>query len=154
MRLYGSYDHNGEITGNARIFDVYEDKIQFTSGGVFFCLPESDINGREAGVEADYPTYLRHHAEMLKRIHTFLPHLPDGEERQGFTKRADDLCTRLFSTDEREKFLSDLAVLTDDDGHVRAENQWNVFWNEVHVAADQKARYQLRWSRYIFLSSY
>jgi len=143
LHMYGSYDHNGEITGDARIFDLYEDKIQFTSGGVFFCLPESDITGREVGVDADYPTCQRHHAEMLKRIHTFLPHLADEQERQSFTTRADDLCTRLFSTEEREQFLCDIAALTDDDGHVRAEKQWNAFWNKVCVAAEQKASYQL-----------
>ncbi|MDJ0836472.1 MAG: cysteine dioxygenase family protein [Acidobacteriota bacterium] len=142
LHMYGSYDHNGDITGDSRIYDLYENKVQFTTGGVFFCLPESDISDRETGVKADYPTFLRHHAEMLKRIHTFLPHLRDEEEQQRFRKQAEDIRDQLFSASQREWFLRDMAALTDDEGRVRDMNRWNIFWNEVRVAADLKARYQ------------
>ncbi len=68
LHVYGSYDHGGEITGDARIFDLFEGKVQLTDGGVFFCLPETDIKNRQDGPEADLPTTLRHHQDMLSRI--------------------------------------------------------------------------------------
>ena len=73
LHLYGSYDHDGEITVDARIFDLFEGKIQLTDGGVFFCLPEADIKCRLDGPDADPPTTLRHHRDMRHRIRRMLP---------------------------------------------------------------------------------
>jgi predicted metal-dependent enzyme (double-stranded beta helix superfamily) len=72
LHLYGRNQADDSITGNARIFDVFEDRIQRTDGGVFFCLPEQDIHSREACPVADAETRLLHHQLMLARINRML----------------------------------------------------------------------------------
>lgn len=69
LHVYGrEQSTTGPITGNARIFDLYEGTMQFTDGGVFFCLPESQIRDRAFGLTADRETTLRHHQQMRDRI--------------------------------------------------------------------------------------
>ena len=68
IHLYGCFEKTPVITGDARIFDLFERKIQFTDGGVFFCLPESDIKRRIEGVTADDSTLITHHRLMLDRL--------------------------------------------------------------------------------------
>ncbi len=72
LHLYGR-DHPAEmITGNARIFDLWEQRIQRTDGGVFFGLPESEILWRETAQAADRETTLLHHQLMLNRVESIL----------------------------------------------------------------------------------
>lgn len=71
VHLYGTdqpVTDNGSVTADARIFDLFEDRVQYTSGGVFYCLPESQIARRTAGVKADRETTVVHHQQMLDRI--------------------------------------------------------------------------------------
>jgi hypothetical protein len=72
LHLYGRSHAANSITGSARIFDLYENQIQRTDGGVFFCLPEQDIQRREPCPLADIPTRLLHHRLMLARIERIL----------------------------------------------------------------------------------
>ena len=139
LHLYGSYNHFGQITGDSRTFDLFENTVQFTTDGAFFCLPESQISGRQDGVEADYPTTMRHHLEMLKRIHRFMPFSDDVEL---FRKKASALESLLFSPDNQAWFGREMAVLTDHAGSIRDFDQWHIFWHEVALAADYKGRMQ------------
>lgn len=72
LHVYGCDNRQGEITSNARIFDLWEGSIKYTDGGVFFCLAESQINGRCYGLQGDLNTKLRHHQQMLNRINKIL----------------------------------------------------------------------------------
>ncbi len=72
LHIYGCYDFKDSITGDARIFDLLEGKIQYTNGGVFFCLPEAKISRRGQDIEADRLTTLRHHQQMRDRIVSIL----------------------------------------------------------------------------------
>ena len=76
LHVYGCYDFNDCITGDARIFDLLEGKIQHTNGGVFFCLPETEISRRGQDIEADRSTTLRHHRQMGDRILRILKNAP------------------------------------------------------------------------------
>ncbi|MEL6500264.1 MAG: cysteine dioxygenase family protein [Cyanobacteria bacterium J06623_1] len=68
LHVYGCYDRQDSITGNARIFDLLEGRVQHTNGGVFFCLPESEIIGRGQILQADRLTTLKHHQQMRDRL--------------------------------------------------------------------------------------
>jgi len=68
VHLYGAYDVNDGITSNARLYDLDEGKIQFTDGGVFFDLPEAQINRRIDGPKADFPTTIRCKTELSYRL--------------------------------------------------------------------------------------
>ncbi|MBE9028218.1 cysteine dioxygenase family protein [filamentous cyanobacterium LEGE 11480] len=76
LHIYGAYEYQGEITGDARIFDLFEQTIQYTDGGVFFGLPEEDIMRRTTGLTGDRPTTLRHHQQMLDRADKILSQTP------------------------------------------------------------------------------
>ena len=68
LHVYGSATHQGAITGSARIFDLLADKIQFTDGGVFFCLPDELVTHEIVGLQGDDSATLRHHLQMLARL--------------------------------------------------------------------------------------
>ena len=68
LHVYGCYEHQDLITGDTRIFDLLEGKIQYTNGGVFFCLPEGEIIRRGQDIKADNLTTLQHHQQMRDRI--------------------------------------------------------------------------------------
>ncbi len=72
LHLYGRENAAEIITGNARIFDLWEQRIQRTDGGVFFCLPENEILWRETAPAADSETTLLHHQLMLNRVESIL----------------------------------------------------------------------------------
>jgi predicted metal-dependent enzyme (double-stranded beta helix superfamily) len=72
LHLYGRAEPDAAITGSARVFDLFEDRIQRTDGGVFHCLPEREIARREPGPAADAETRLLHHRLMLGRVERML----------------------------------------------------------------------------------
>lgn len=83
LHVYGCEGAKGTITGNARIFELLEGNIQYTDGGVFFGLPEAQINKRTPGLQGDVETTLRHHSQMRDRIHRILKteHNPELEQK-------------------------------------------------------------------------
>ncbi|MEE8524638.1 MAG: hypothetical protein V3T72_11960, partial [Thermoanaerobaculia bacterium] len=68
MHLYGCYGRHGDVTADARLYELDQGDIQITNGGVFLALPESAISRREDGPRADFPTTLRYRVELLKRL--------------------------------------------------------------------------------------
>ena len=81
LHVYGCYDQQEIITGDARVFDLLEGKVQHTNGGVFFCLPESEIIRRGGDLKADRLTTLKHHRQMRDRIMTVILHAPHDSAR-------------------------------------------------------------------------
>lgn len=69
LHVYGSSNHTGSITGDARIFDLYERSILYTDGGVFFGMPVDQVTHQVQGLQGDNPTTLRHHQQMLSRTY-------------------------------------------------------------------------------------
>ncbi len=72
LHIYGCNDRQGEITSNARIFDLFEGSIQYSNGGVFFCLPEREISQRNYNLRGDLITTIRHHQQMLDRVNAII----------------------------------------------------------------------------------
>ncbi|ELS05557.1 putative metal-dependent enzyme of the double-stranded beta helix superfamily [Xenococcus sp. PCC 7305] len=68
LHVYGISHEYPSITGDARVFDLFEQSIQYTDGGVFFCLPEADIDRKTFGLNADNTSKLRHHQQMRSRV--------------------------------------------------------------------------------------
>ncbi len=85
LHIYGSQNSNSPITGNARVFDLWEGSIQRTDGGVFFCLPEEQINSRSYGLQGDWDTTLRHHQKMRDRLCRLLDIQEDSQLRLKLT---------------------------------------------------------------------
>lgn len=68
LHLYGRIGLTGSVTGSARVFDLDEDRVLRTDGGVFFALPPEAIVSSEPGVAADEATRYRHDRMLLERI--------------------------------------------------------------------------------------
>ncbi len=68
LHVYGCLSPSGPVTGGARMFDLYEESIQYTDGGVFFGLPSDQISRQVRGLQGDRDTTLRHHQQMLDRV--------------------------------------------------------------------------------------
>lgn len=68
LHLYGNLKSTDAITGNARIFDLLEDAVQFTSGGVFYCLPPEQVSQKISGICGSPQSKLIHHTHMLQRV--------------------------------------------------------------------------------------
>lgn len=97
LHVYGCYDHQDAITGDARIFDLLEGKVQYTNGGVFFCLPESEITSRGQNIRSDSYTTLRHHQQMRDRL---LNILANSESNLGYWQ------SKLAEVEQKIKELS------------------------------------------------
>jgi cysteine dioxygenase len=68
LHMYGCNEwKRGPVTENSRVWDLDEGKIQFTNGGMFFSLPDSAICEKTDALRSDFPTWIRHQTEMLKR---------------------------------------------------------------------------------------
>ena len=68
LHIYGTAQPTASITGNARIFDLWEGRIQYTDGGVFFQLSDAQINRRDCQISGDLKTTLRHHSQLSDRL--------------------------------------------------------------------------------------
>ncbi len=68
LHLYGCYERDTCVTGDARLYELDENAIQITSGGVFFSLPEEAVEHRLQAPSADFPTTLRFKVELLRRL--------------------------------------------------------------------------------------
>ncbi|NEO86130.1 MAG: cysteine dioxygenase [Spirulina sp. SIO3F2] len=77
LHVYGCDQTRASITGNARIFDLLEQCIQYTDGGVFFGLPEAAICARTPGIQGDRATTLRHHLQMRDRFQRIVAEQPE-----------------------------------------------------------------------------
>ena len=96
LHVYGISDECSSITGNARVFDLWEQTIQYTDGGVFFCLPKEDISRKTFGLKADPASSLRHHQQMQKRINSILQTSPaDSEYWQAKASKLEREISRL-----------------------------------------------------------
>ena len=94
LHLYGRENPAEVITGNARIFDLWEQRIQHTNGGVFFGLPESAILWRGKAQAADRETTLLHHQLMLNRVTNIL-------QSEGFNPELSQRANHLRSAIDR-----------------------------------------------------
>ena len=96
LHVYGINHEFPSITENARVFDLFEQSIQYTDGGVFFCLPEQEISRKTIGLNADPASTLRHPQQMWERVGSILRTSPaDSEYWQAKAIKLDREIARL-----------------------------------------------------------
>lgn len=66
LHLYGRQGGEGPVTGDARVFDLLDERVIRTDGGVFFALPPHCLT--EPGVRGDAETRRRHHRQLDHRL--------------------------------------------------------------------------------------
>lgn len=105
LHLYGSYQADENVTGDARLFELNLKEIQFTDGGVFFVLPEEFINYKRPSPSSDYLTTLRHNVESLRRLEQMKPY---SSRQTELMKREKEIREEIFDSMQREEFERNL----------------------------------------------
>ena len=105
LHVYGCPNKAESITGNARIFDLWENSIQYTDGGVFFCLPELEIKQKDYGLVADKTAILRHHHQMANRIQRILQSQNDDQYNDQLRKKLLSLHAKLMRLQQDSQAL-------------------------------------------------
>ena len=72
LHLYGlvpqTASSGGGVTGDARIFDLLNNQIVTTNGGVFHNLDDEHVTSRRTGLPADIAAVREHHHQMLDQL--------------------------------------------------------------------------------------
>lgn len=72
LHVYGRRGSSSAITEGARVFDLLDGAIQYTDGGVFHCLPATEIRAYEVCPPSDPQATELHHRLMLNQIDRML----------------------------------------------------------------------------------
>lgn len=136
LHLYGADVFDGAVTADARLYELDEGTIQFTSGGVFFDLPEDKINRREPAPSADFPTTLRHKVELCNR---HMQMYPDYAERGSISRRANRLVQEQFSLSFWEPLYTELEQMKS-----QGEKTYECYRTILHQELASAAKLQQR----------
>ena len=131
LHLYGCYEREGDVTADARLYDLDEGTVQITTGGVFFALPEDAIDRREAGPASDFPARLRYKVELLRRLMAMNDSWSDGQLR---SRREARLAAELFSPEVWAALPQELERIQSADP-VRRERHAGILHQELRAAA-------------------
>lgn len=121
LHLHGCGEREGSAPGGTRIFDLDRGELQLTEAGASFDLAEAEILDRAAGPEPDFPTYMRHQVELLKRTMV----------------RDDVLARRRFRSQRQERLAAELF----------AAATWRRFadeWNRTNAGASLRLAHYTR----------
>ena len=128
LHIYGNDDRpQGDITANARIYDLPAQKIHLTSGGVFFNLPKKDCNKTLPGLKPDFASWLRDRAEGLKRSL-----ISKSSSKQILTKQKKD----LFDPSHLGQLIDDLESHSNKDGKITHSQYWSDLKKELKVGSE------------------
>lgn len=140
LHLYGCYGRDGDITADARLYELNEGNIQRTSGGVFFDLPDDSVSAREPGLEADFPTRLRHNVELLKRMMRASGSLEKGAFQ---TSEERALADELFAADTWRRAEADIQRADCEEQHLQSR-YCDILYQELAATAQLKSELQSR----------
>lgn len=128
LHIYGHVDPQDNITGEARIFDLYHQQIQRVNGGAFFNLKDNEIVKKQEGPKADFATELRFHLESYKRM------LKAGDPE------AEAYYQYIFDPAHMAPLITYLKEITDvDTDRVNHSIQWKILKRELREAAAVQA---------------
>ena len=130
LHVYGDVRPIENVTGDARLFDLENNTIQRVDGGVFFALPQNEVKKTEPGPVADFPTLLRHHVELIKRLKKMEI---AGANNSG--KNLEEVIEKAFSARHHKKLLRCLQANTDENDHQCNSIYWRALNREVQEAA-------------------
>ena len=130
LHVYGDVQEQENVTGDARIYELYSGNIQRVDGGVFFAIPQTGIKKLEQGPLPDFPTRLRHMVELIRRLRKIENH--QGKKGE-FDLEA--VISDAFSADHHKRLLRCLEVNTDANDHQSNSVYWRALNRELQEAA-------------------
>ncbi len=131
LHLYGSYERDSCVTGDARLYDLDEKAIQITNGGVFYALPEDAIDERREAPAANFPTTLRSKVELLKRLLRSGDSLDHGSLQSPRERR---LAKELIQASTWQHARIELEVMREGTD-LRLERYLGILHQEMYAAA-------------------
>lgn len=135
LHLYGCYERDGCVTGDARLYELDEGAVQITSGGVFFSLPEEAVDRRLPAPSADFPTTLRFKVELLRRLLRIHGSLDRGRFA---TPREARLARELTTSGLWDRASRELDAMAAAPAH-EAERYNGILCQEIQAAARLQA---------------
>lgn len=135
LHIYGDSGRKGDITADARVFDFPKNKIQRTDGGVFYSLPDEQINSSTPAPACDYYTCL---FDIVKNY----------QRRLKAEMPVDALMAEMTSADHWGQLESDIRERVDANGHITDSSYWRRLFEILPVAAKlQVEHFDLRHNR-------
>lgn len=107
LHLYGSPGRDGDVTADARLYDLEEGRVDITGGGAFFAPPTEAVDREESGPRGDFPTWLRFVCEWMQRSLRGNRSLDTGS----LTDREARLAAKLFDATQWSRLDAELASL-------------------------------------------
>jgi predicted metal-dependent enzyme (double-stranded beta helix superfamily)/SAM-dependent methyltransferase len=101
------------VTAEARIFNATDGVIQRTDGGVFYGLPQTQINAVEPGLKTDYVSWLRNTTEYIRRIQKV-----NQQKNQQLDKNEKKLVAKLFDAKHWLPLRQELIQKIDQEGNI------------------------------------
>jgi hypothetical protein len=135
LQLHGRRGREGSGARNSLVYDLDGGEVQRTGAGAFFDLPETEVLERRDGPEPDFPTYVRHQVELLKRTMV----RDDVLARRRFrSARQERLAGELFAAPTWQRFADEWSR-TSAGGSLRLAHYARILSAELRaVAALQK----------------
>jgi len=130
LHVYGNYGTGGDVTADARIFNLETGNIDRVDGGVFFGLPKGEIKRVEPGLKGDFPTRLRHTVELVRRLRKM-----QAAGKLVDEKRLQRAIDALFDVRQRVQLLNELEKVMDENGHCTNSVYWRIINRELREAA-------------------
>ncbi len=130
LHVYGTREEVPCVTGSARLFDPQQGIIQRINGGVFFALPEAEIESVETGARGDLPTRIRYQVELQRRLRK-MESLHPGNYQEQIRNSWDE----LFSSNLRREVIAYVEELLNDQVQQIDSRAWRILNRELQVAA-------------------
>ncbi|QPJ62016.1 MAG: methyltransferase domain-containing protein [Candidatus Nitronauta litoralis] len=138
FHLYGCHGRNQGITADARLYDLVNQEVSRSDGGVFYLLPENQIKRREKAPTPDFLTGLRDRVEMIKRLDKIRR---SGAEYPDIEEQIQERLHEMTSLDNWDQFEHDLKGQVDETtGHMCDMGYWHLLRQELIAAAALQKR--------------
>jgi SAM-dependent methyltransferase/predicted metal-dependent enzyme (double-stranded beta helix superfamily) len=138
LHVYGTPLAQENITGEARVFDLYRQRIQRVDGGVFFGLRPEDVVREEVGPEPDFPTLLRYLIELYRRQQKM-----SAVGIPGAAVSLQQTALALSSAEHQQRLLGCLQEKSNTLGHATDSVYWKILNQELRELAKlQKENHQ------------
>ena len=139
LHVYGVSEGEGldapSVTADARVWNLAEGVIQHTGGGVFFTLPEEQIDGILEGPTCDYVSWLHDTVECLRRVRR----ARSEADSPRLAEQQTQLGKALFDASRWDVFAEELNELLDDAGHTTDSKHWTLLRSTLKNAAQLQA---------------
>ncbi|MBK8489387.1 MAG: methyltransferase domain-containing protein [Saprospirales bacterium] len=136
LHVYGMDHEVSNVTANARVFDLLENKTQRVDGGVFYNLPPGSIKQFEDGPRGDFPTRLRQLVELARRLQKM-----KAAGLEGSAEKLENVAELIFSATQHGPFFYYLDQITDESFHQTDSAAWSIINWELKEAS----KFQDQW---------